>query len=225
MKYVFMQKKIAAAGFAGDKSGLDSIVAKYGRSFEDATFQKAVIDAEAAIAARKEEASKAAAVEKEKREAEAVARAAEQEAAAKAEADRKAHNVPGNVAEIGKKIMVSEYVDSVATPDGNGGWTIHFNGYTKSTNQFAIRKAMMDLAIACHPKGMTVSDFSVSYQSDFDDGLGNEFKAGLVKCRIRKEIREKINWQNAEALSFDRIFETEFCAKPFKADWQAAARP
>ena len=76
------------------------------------------------------------------------------------------------------------------------------------------------------PAGGGVAKFSVIYDDDLTDGLGNTKDGKLLQCRMIEGVSEKINWGNRRddlyALDFSRIFVTEFCHPSYKNEWNAA---
>jgi hypothetical protein len=206
-------ENIRQAGERGDENVIRSIEVEYGSSFDDSDYVAAMAEARNRIGEIKAEAKKARDI------ATAEAAAARAKAAAEA-AEKKAADVPGNVAEIGKKILGDDYRDSMVTLDANNAWQIHINAFTDAAWAASMQLKIRELAQSCHPAGMKVSDFSVAYRSPFTDGLGNTTEGPLVKCRLNRDAADRINWDNISAIEFHKAFDTEFVHRSFEAKWE-----
>lgn len=137
------------------------------------------------------------------------------------------HNVPSNIVRLSQKELGERYKDSSATSDGEA-WTIWIRADVGSyaDHPEMLQHEMIRLASACHPNGMKVAKFSVIYNDDFTDGLGNISDRKLLQCKMMESVSGKINWGNRQddlyLLHFSRMFDTEFCHTAYKAKWEAS---
>lgn len=133
-------------------------------------------------------------------------------------------SVHDQVAKLAKKHFPEGFEKAIVAPDKTGeAWTIQVNVFDADHSAAALQKSIIALAAECHPEGMSVSSFEVAAWADFEDGLGNTNRRGLVRAKLRPGIAAKVNWKRPLEIDFHTAFATEFVHPAFKEKWADSA--